>query len=406
VGIVTRAARVAIIGGGIGGLGAAHALSRHGFNVAVFESAPELKEIGAGVALGPNAMKVLRSLDLEDPVRSVGWEREFQMSRHWKTGRIVRQSRTARADMLARYGAAACSVHRADLLDVLATRLPKAVEVILGTRCVSVSSQGDVASATFSDGSEIEADVVIGADGIHSAVRTSLFGPDEPKFTGKVAYRSVIPVDALADGADLRDGGGSLGPHGTIVIYGVRRGELINVVCHHDDETYKHESWIAECDRAEVLDVYKNWNGRLRRLFAASEVWYKWALYDRDPIPQWTQGRVTVLGDAAHPMLPYLGQGACQALEDGSVLAMALDSMRHDLPGALQLYERVRRPRASRVVLASRARGVDNHLVSPIAQRKRDMMIFFRRRFSADVGGRGDGWIWAYDAARSDVLVA
>ncbi|MBO0691928.1 MAG: FAD-dependent monooxygenase [Acidimicrobiaceae bacterium] len=401
---MTRAARIAIIGGGIGGVSAAHALSRRGFEVTVFEAAPELKEIGAGVALGPNAMKVLRSLDLEDAVRAVGWEREFQVSRHWRTGRIVRQSTTARADMVARYGAAGCSVHRADLLDVLSAKLPEKVDVTLGRRCVSASSEGEVASAKFSDGSEIEADVVLGADGIHSAVRTSLFGPDEPRFTGKVAYRSVIPVDALPDGEDLRDGGGSLGPHGTIVIYGVRRGELINVVCHHDDDTYKHESWIVECDRAELLDVYKDWNSRLLRLFAASEVWYKWALYDRDPIPQWTSGRVTLLGDAAHPMLPYLGQGACQALEDGSVLAMALDSMPDDVPGALRLYERVRRPRASRVVLTSRARGVDNHLVSPIAQLKRDTMIALRKRFSSDVGGRGDAWIPAYDASRPEVL--
>lgn len=403
---MTRGARVAIVGGGIGGLGAAHALSRRGFEVVVFEAAPELKEIGAGVALGANAMKVLRSLDLEDAVRAVGWEREQQVSRHWKTGRVIRQSTTARADMIARYGAAGCSVHRADLLEVLATRLSRTVDVKLGARCVSASSDGEVASAEFSDGTSIEADVVIGADGIHSAVRRSLFGPDAPKFTGKVAYRSVIPVDSLPDGADQRDGGGALGPHGTIVIYGVRRGELINVVCHHDDDSYKHESWIVECDRAELLDVYKNWSDRLLRLFAASEVWYKWALYDRDPIPQWTLGRITLLGDAAHPMLPYLGQGACQAFEDGAVLAMALDSMRENLPGALQLYERVRRPRASRVVLASRARGVDNHLVSPIAQRKRDLLIALRKRFSADVGGRGDAWIPAYDATRPEVLVA
>jgi salicylate hydroxylase len=398
--------RIAVVGGGIGGLAAAHALSRRGFEVVIFEAAPELKEIGAGLALGPNAMKVLRSLDLEGAVRRVGWERELQISRHWKTGRIVRQSTTARADTIARYGAAGCTVHRADMLDVLAAGLPKTVDVRLGARCVSASSEAEVAGVRFSNGEEIEADVVVGADGIHSAVRTSLFGPDEPKFTGKVAYRSVIPVDSLPDGPDLRDGGGSLGPHGTIVIYGVRRGELINVVCHHDDETYKHESWIVECDQAELLDVYRNWSDRLLRLFSAGDVWYKWALYDRDPIPQWTLGRATLLGDAAHPMLPYLGQGACQALEDGSVLAMALDSMDDDLSGALQLYERVRRPRASRVVLASRARGVDNHLVSPIAQRRRDIMIALRKRFSSDVGGRGDAWISAYDATRPEVLVA
>jgi len=140
----------------------------------------------------------------------------------------------------------------------------------------------------------------------------------------------------------------------------VRRGELINVVAHHDDDTYKHESWITECPREEPIERYSQWHESLKRLFSASETWYKCALYDRDPIARWTEGRATVLGDAAHPMLPYLGQGACQAMEAGCVLAMALDALPEDIPGALQLYERSRRPRASQVVLEARARGVDN----------------------------------------------
>ncbi|MCL2394259.1 MAG: FAD-dependent monooxygenase [Acidimicrobiaceae bacterium] len=400
---MARSPRVIVIGGGIGGLTAAQALTQKGCEVHVYESAPELKEIGAGVALGPNAMKVLRSLGLEDPIRAVGWEREQMLSRHWRTGRIVRQSTTARADTIARYGAAGCSIHRADMLDALANALPSSVDVHLGMRGVSAATEGDRAIATFADGSEVEGDVVIGADGIHSKVREALFGPDAPRFTGKVCYRSVIPVDT-PELEDLRDGGGSFGPHGTIVIYGVRRGELVNVVCHHDDEEYKHESWITECPKEEVLQVYRRWSDRISRLLSASEIWYKWALYDRDPIPQWTIGRVTVLGDAAHPMLPYLGQGACQALEDGVVLANALERMPDDLPGALQLYERVRRPRASRVVLYARERGVDNHLVSPIAAWKRDTLIALRKRFTSDVGGRGDAWIPSYDASAPDVL--
>jgi salicylate hydroxylase len=175
-------------------------------------------------------------------------------------------------------------------------------------------------------------------------------------------------------------------------------------VAHHDDDSYKHESWITECDRQEPIQRYGKWHESLKRLFSASQVWYKWALYDRDPIPQWTRGRVTVLGDAAHPMLPYLGQGACQAMEDGCVLAMALEAMPDDVPGALQLYERSRRPRASQVVLAARARGVDNHLVSPLAALKRDALIWLRQRISSDRGGRGLTWIPAYDAGSRSVL--
>jgi salicylate hydroxylase len=397
---------VVVAGGGIGGLTAAHALARRGFEVRVLEAAPALKEIGAGVALSPNAMKVLRSLDLEEPVRAVGWSSERMLTRHWRTGRVIRTSTMTRDETIGRYGAANCTVHRADLLDVLSRSLPDAVRVQLDARCVGATSENGVAVARFADGTEVEGDVVVGADGIHSAVREALFGPDAPRFTGKVCYRSVIPVSALPDGADLRDGGGSLGPHGTIVIYGVRRGELINIVCHHDDADYRHESWITECATSEVLQRYERWNDRLLRLLAAGDTWYKWALYDRDPIPQWTRGRVTLLGDAAHPMLPYLGQGACQALEDGAVLALALDASRDDLPAGLQLYERVRRPRASRVVLTARARGEVNHLPSPVAQWKRDATIAVRKRFTSDVSGRGDEWILDHDAGSPDVLAA
>ena len=147
-----------------------------------------------------------------------------------------------------------------------------------------------------------------------------MFGPDAPRFTGKICYRSVVPTEAVRGTRPCTEGAQWLGPHGTIVLYPLRGEDLINVVCHYDDDGYRHESWIAECSREEVLERYAGWHESLLRLFAAADTWYKWALYDRDPIPQWTRGRVTVLGDAAHPMLPYLGQGACQAIEDGAVL--------------------------------------------------------------------------------------
>jgi salicylate hydroxylase len=398
---MARTARIAIIGGGIGGLTAAQALLRRGFEVAVFESQPELKEIGAGVALGPNAMKALRAIGLEQPVRAIGWEAEAHALRNWKTARAI--TLTANGIQTERYGAAPCFAHRADLLDALAGELPAEI-VTLGARCVSVDGDGEVASARFKDGSEIEADVVIGADGIHSAVRTSLFGEDAPRFTGKICYRSVIAVDAVPGGPPPPENVTWLGPHGAIVVYRVRRGELINVVSHYDDETFKHESWITECDRAEVIERYAGWHESLVRLFSASELWYKWALYDRDPIPRWTRGRASVLGDAAHPMLPYLGQGAGQTMEDSCVLAAALASMPEDLPGGLERYERARRPRASSVVLAARARGVDNHLVSPLAAWRRDLRIAVRKRLGSDQEGRGGGWIWDYDAGSPSAL--
>ena len=395
--------RVAIIGGGIGGLTAAHALCRCGVEVSIYESAPELREIGAGVALGPNAMKVLRSLGLEDDVRAIAGRWEWAVTRHGKTGRVI--SKTSRTQQATLFGSAGATAHRADLLDVLSQSLPGEI-VTLGARCVGVESEGATGVARFQDGSEVEADVIIGADGIHSAVRESLFGPDAPRFTGKICYRSVVRVDAVPGEPPPADNVQWLGPHGTIVLYPVRRDELINVVCHYDDEAYRHESWVSRCERAEVLERYRGWHESLLRVLSAGEVWYKWALYDRDPIPEWTRGRVTVLGDAAHPMLPYLGQGACQAMEDGCVLAAAVKAEPDDPVAALRRYERSRRPRASQVVLASRERGVSNHLASPLARRRRDLSIALRRRLGRDPDGRGTGWIPEYDASSPDVLAA
>jgi salicylate hydroxylase len=398
---VDRTLRVAVIGGGIGGLTLARALLRRGLEVHVYESSPELKEIGAGVALGPNAMKALRSLDLEDPVRAIGYQAPIQFLRTWK-GRVI--SKTDATLAAQRFGANGCTIHRADLLDVLAQAVPADV-VTLSARCDSVMAGESSATAHFTDGTEVEADVVVGADGIHSAVRGSLFGPDAPQFTGKICYRSVIPVTDLPAKRLQPYEGLWLGPHGTLVVYGVRRGELVNIVAHYEDATYQHESWIAQCDRAEIQDRYRKWHPSLQEIFAAGDVWYKWALYDRDPIPVWTSGRATILGDAAHPMLPYLGQGAGQAIEDGCVLAAALDKLSDDPVGALRLYERSRRPRASRVVLTARSRGDDNHLVSPIAALKRDVGIAVRKRLGADITGRGEGWIADYDAGSPGALV-
>jgi salicylate hydroxylase len=340
-------------------------------------------------------------------VRKVAGKTDYAVTRDGISGRVI--SRTSRARFAELQGIEPATVHRADLLDVLAAALPEGT-ASLAKRCVSVESTGSSAVARFADGTEAEADVIIGADGIHSAVRTSLFGPDAPRFTGKICYRSVIPTAAVR-GAVLSDvaadNGQWLGPHGTIVLYPLRGEELINVVAHYDDDTYRHESWVTECDRDEVLQRYTGWHESLLRLFEAGQTWYKWALYDRDPIPAWTKGRVSLLGDAAHPMLPYLGQGACQALEDGAVLANSMADHRFasDPVAALAAYERIRRPRASQVVLTARARGVSNHLPSRWAALRRDAAIAVRRRLNRrDTDGRGAGWLTEYDATSPSVL--
>ena len=175
--------------------------------------------------------------------------------------------------------------------------------------------------ARFADGSEIEADIVVGADGIHSVVRNSLFGADAPRFTGCICWRGMAAADAVPSDINIADGALWMGPHGHVVHYPVRRGELLNIVAHFDSDAWTEESWTRECDVAEVMTTYAAWNAALTRLYPCSERWYKWALYDRDPLERWSRGRATLLGDSAHAMLPYLGQGAAMAIEDGYVLA-------------------------------------------------------------------------------------
>src|SRR6185437_769491 len=199
---------------------------------------------------------------------------DYAVTRDGITGRVI--SRTSRARQVELLGIEPATMHRADLLDVLAAALPDGTAT-LGKRCTSVESGESSAVARFADGSEATADVIIGADGIHSAVRTALFGPDAPRFTGKICYRSVIPAAAVAGKQVNTDGAQWFGPHGTIVVYPLRGTDLLNVVCHYDDDGYRHESWVTECEGAEVLERYADWHEELLRLFAAGDTWYKWA---------------------------------------------------------------------------------------------------------------------------------
>ncbi len=399
-----RAPRIAIIGGGIGGLAAALALERRGAETIVCEQAPTLSEIGAGLNLTPNAIKALRALGVEDRVNAIASLSNFLNIRSWKSGRYI--SRTRRGDFKEKFGAPNLSVHRADLLGVLAGAL-KTTDIRTGRRAVAVEGRQHNAVARFADGSEIEADIVVGADGIHSAVRKSLFGAgaDAPRFTGCICWRGMAPADAVPRDIAIDDGALWMGPHGHVVHYPVRRGELLNIVAHFDSDAWTEESWTRECDVSEVTTTYAGWNSQLTRLYPCSTRWYKWALYDRDPLEHWSVGRATLLGDSAHAMLPYLGQGAAQAIEDACVLAAMVAKFSDDLDAALAAYERIRAPRAKAAVLGSRARAKENHLASPWARLKRDVKIALRERFGGGGPKRDNtafqvGWLYEYDVGK------
>ncbi|MBV9829298.1 MAG: FAD-dependent monooxygenase [Alphaproteobacteria bacterium] len=392
---MSRSPRIVIIGAGIAGLSTAVALRRRGIEVAVYEQADAVSEIGAGVQMTPNAMRALRALGVEDAAMAVAFEPESQVLRNWKSGRVIYRA-PMRSVFRERFGAPGCSFHRADLLSVLAAPLPSDI-IHLGARCVGVETRGRGATARFADGCAAEGDIVVGADGIHSTLRRQMFGADMPRFTGCMCWRGLVPADRIPTGLIERASSNWLGPHGHVVHYYVRRGEMVNFVAIHDTEEWTEESWIREADRDELMATYARWHPDLLRLFECSDRYFKWGLFDRDPLPRWTDGRVTLLGDSAHAMLPFLAQGAAMGIEDGCVLAEVIARSPDDLDGALRAYEALRVPRTRRAVLGSRERAKLNHLPSRWARFKRDLEYTVRRLFYPDGTVHRTAWLYGYD---------
>lgn len=363
---MTRPLRIVIIGAGMGGLTAASAARQRGFEVAVYERSAELGEVGAGLQIGPSAVKVLRALGIAERLRPLACEPGEILSVDGRSGALrFRESLAGIA--AARFGAPYLTAHRADLHRLLAGTLP-ASALRLGAVCTGAASSRTGAVAHFADGSAVEADLVVGADGIRSAVRESLFGADAPRFTGQMAWRGIVPIDcvptAFGPGGSVRaaatDFVGWIGPEGHVICYPIRGGALYNIFAGHVAPAWVEESWTVPSSRTELLDGYAGWNAALLAMLGRIEHCYKWGIYDRDPLTAWTRGRVTLLGDAAHPMMPTLAQGAAIAIEDGYALARTLAAMPGEVTAALAAYAAERIPRASRVQLQARAQFENN----------------------------------------------
>ena len=394
--------RVSIIGAGLGGLAAAIALRQRGCEVTVFEQAAEITEIGAGVQLGPNAMRVLMALGLEEEAMKTAFEPERHVVRNWKTGRVVAATQM-KGVYRNQFGAPYFGFHRADLQATLLQAVPQK-DVRLNAKCTGVRNSGTSAVITFADGSEVESDVVVGADGIHSAVRESLYGPESPRFTGVICWRGVVPVEIMPEGMVSPDMGAWFGPHSTLVTYYVRRGELINWAALYDAHDWREESWKTEGNPAEVMQTYAEWHPAVNELISKTGRLYKWALFDREPLARWSTGRITLLGDSAHPMLPYLAQGACMAVEDGYVLATELARAGTGAEQALKNYESLRLPRTARVQLASRARAKVNQTTSPLARFGRDMAYAVKKILNPAKHTYGVEWIYSHDVTAPEPI--
>lgn len=394
-----RSFRVCIVGGGIGGLALAASLRRQGMSVRVFERSAKFGEVGAGIQMTPNAVKVMAALGLDSALRAISFTPQSLVGRNWRSAREM--WRTPLAGECERlYGAPFLHAHRADLHAIFVRDLP-ADSVQLGAACVGIEQRPNSAVAKFADGSMFEADLVVGADGIHSVVRTGLFGEAPARFTGNMCWRAAVPFEEQPLDYVSPDSSFWLGPHGHVVTYYVQGGKAVNIVAVAETDAWIEEAWNVPSSRAELLNGFKGWHPKLIRLFSQADTVFKWGLFDRNPMPAWSIGRVTLLGDAAHPMLPFLSQGAAMAIEDGYVLAVSLAAHSGDVAAGLGQYEALRKPRTSRVQLESRERGRTYHLASPLALLKRDIAYRIRNLINPHKSGVRANWVYEYDATRA-----
>jgi salicylate hydroxylase len=385
------AARIAIVGGGIGGLAAAAFLHRAGLPSVVYEQAPALTEVGAGLVLSPNAVRLLRRLGAMDRLRGravpldVGWE-----FRRWEDGRVL--SAENLADACERlYGERTYTVHRADVADAIGSAVPPGA-VQLGKRCTSVTVHGDAVVLTFADGTSAEADVVIGADGVHSVVRGALAEPAPPTYSGICAFRAIVPAARAPEFARRRAQTLWIGPDHHFVHYPISGETAVNLVAFAPAGDYTTESWSATATVEEFLAEFAGWDPRLQELIQGAGTPGRWALLDRAPLERWSRGPVTLLGDAAHPMFPFFAQGAAQSIEDAAVLAHCLAQDPQDAARALRRYESLRIRRTTRLQEVSHARAHVNHLPDGPEQEARDASLATADPLVAS------GWIYAYDA--------
>jgi salicylate hydroxylase len=344
---------IAIVGGGIGGLFTANALLAQGFKVAVYEQAPALGEIGAGVYVTPNSARHLERLGLGPAVEKYG-------ARVGPTSRYFRHDGTPIAPVQvtdSKGWNATFGMHRADFIELLSKPLPDGI-VKCGYRCTSFTEDGEVARPSFANGATAEADLVIAADGIHSVLRPYVTPASTPVFSGSVAYRGTVPHERVPHWPT-----GSwqmwLGKGKHFLSFPLRAGKIINYVGFVPADQEMKESWTAPGDPDALRAEFAGWDPKIGSLLKEVQITFRWALYDRDPLPLWTRGRLTLLGDAAHPMLPHLGQGANQSIEDGMALATILKQYGPDrLPEALRVYESLRRQRVAEVQLGARQNGM------------------------------------------------
>ncbi len=396
--MVDRDTSIAIVGGGIGGMTAALSLLQAGIDVQVYEQAHELREVGAGLQLSPNASRILHRLGLAEKLALMGVRPLAWHQRRWDDGRTL--LRTPLGDTVeAAFGFPHYQMHRADLLSLLIDAFPSE-RLHRGHRLVRLADHEDRVDLSFANGAHITVDALVGADGIRSTVRGLLFGDESPRFTGCIAYRGLVSADRLAHLRLPVESEIWLGPGKHVVHYFVRQQTLVNVVALIDRARWVTESWTEPADPATLLASYEGWHPQVRALLRAVEKTMIWGLFDRPPMVQWSAGRITLLGDACHAMLPFLAQGAGQAIEDAATLTACLvKNGARDIPESLRLYESLRLPRTARVQAVSRENKTRFHLPDGPLQQERDAQMM---RGLSDRSLQAIAWIYGHDAGAID----
>lgn len=389
------AQKAIVVGAGIGGLTAAAALHRRGFDVTVLEQAPQLGEVGAGLQMSPNAVKVLRGLGLETGLKAVACVPEAFCGYDWDTGaELYRTPLGGTHERL--YGAGYYQVHRADLHRLLAGAVP-ADALRLGARVAAVDQDATGARVTLANGEVLRADVLIGADGIRSVVREAICTSQPAQYTGMTAFRGVVPADSIPAGMIDRVAANWQGPHGHVIHYYLRNYQLVNIVAVMEVATWTEESWSLPVTTDEILDLFSGWHPTVLHLLRSIGQPFRWGLYGRAPTRDWGAGRLTLLGDAVHPMVPFLAQGAAMAMEDGYLLAGVLDRYRDDPVAGLRAYEAARRDRATAVQQGSLERAQTVHEADPVKRAERNRAYAELNRQNPEMTMHRAEWIFSYD---------
>ncbi len=366
-----------VAGGGIGGLVAAYALALKGFPVRVLEQADGFREIGAGIQLGPNIFMALDKIGLKDAILADSWVPPRQEMRDALTGKLITEV-PLNEEIIKRYGQPYAVTHRHDIHATFLKACQGNNLITLETdrEVVDFEDDGSTVTVILKNGERIEGRALIGCDGLWSKIRAKVVGDGKPRVSGHIAYRAVLKKEDVP--ADLWQPGIILwaGPRTHFVHYPLRRGELYNLVAVFHSDHYA-EGWDSEGDKQLLFDHFKGQRPEVLRMLERIETWRYWVLCDREPVKNWSKGRVTLLGDAAHPMLQYLAQGACQATEDAVWLAEKVAAQPDNLPAAFEAYQQQRYLRTARVQIMARIYGEFYHARGPAAE-LRDMMLAAR----------------------------